>query len=437
MWYEYLYRVLSIVNYVVLIMIAIPLLVQVLYVCFCWVKKRHYPESDVKAKIAYLIPAHNEDSVIFDTVKLIFEKQDYPKDKIEVYVVADNCTDKTKELAEKAGAIVLVHNDPDPAHHMALYPLKYGVDYLINKEDAPELIIHLDADNHLSDNFSRLMHDAYQSGVDFARPYEGGTNATQNFYTKACTIFYSFDSRYGSRVRERLNLAAHVNGAGAVMSTRMLRKCGGYDATTISDDAEFNFNRMLEGVNGHYVEDAVVYQDMPSSFSDTINRTKRIGSGSMKLLKTKLKEMMKRFFKEWNWSYLEMFLTYIFNFLAIVLCVWIPLFYIYNFVFLANVDVGNIAVTWKDVSYYHNVMWTTIWCAVGIIGGLFLFFCYIQGFFLVMTDYKRIGAKRRRDMISAVFCFPIFFLLYAGALAIGGMSKPKWKAIKRNPNAGK
>ena len=38
---------------------------------------------------------------------------------------------------------------------------------------------------------------------------------------------------------------------------------------TIADDAEYSLNRMLEGVKAHFVEDAIVYQDSPSTFKDT------------------------------------------------------------------------------------------------------------------------------------------------------------------------
>ena len=40
MWHEILFRVLSIVNYIVLIVIAIPLLLQIFYVLFAFVKKK-------------------------------------------------------------------------------------------------------------------------------------------------------------------------------------------------------------------------------------------------------------------------------------------------------------------------------------------------------------------------------------------------------------
>ncbi len=431
MWHEILYRILSSINYVILILIAIPLLIQILYVLFSWVKKKTYPKSDKKAKIAFIIPAHNEDDVIEGTVSSIINNQQYPKELFDVFVVANNCTDKTAEKAKKAGAKVLILDDPDPAHHIPLYPIRYGIDHILSL-DSYDMVIHVDADNHLSDDFSSLMNDAYQTGVEFARPYEGALNPTQNFYTKACTLFYTYDSRYGSRIRERLGFAALVNGSGAMMATSMLKKCGGYDAKTISDDAEFNFNRMLEGYQGHYVEDAVVYEDMPSSFKDTLNRNKRIFNGGMKLLKTKLLKILGKFFKTGKLTYLEIFCNYIFLFISLVVATWIPIYYIYHFTYLGLCGYEIIETTLHTSAYYYNVMWTTIWCAIGILGSLFLFFGIIQGLVLVIINYKKMGASSRKELLSATFLFPAFLFIYVITLCMGAFSKTKYTKVKRN-----
>jgi cellulose synthase/poly-beta-1,6-N-acetylglucosamine synthase-like glycosyltransferase len=433
MWYEILYRVLSILNYIVLIIIAIPLVLQIFYVLFSFVKKKTYKKSDVKARIAYLIPANNEEDVIYDSVRSILEKQDYPKDKFDVFVVADNCTDNTAELARKAGAIVLIHNDPDPAHHMAAYPLKFGIDHILSITDNPyEMIIRVDADNHLNDEYSSLMNDAYQEGVDLARPYEGALNATQSFFTKACTLFYVFESRYGSRVRERLGLAAHVNGSGAMMSVRMLKATGGYDCTTISEDAEYYFNRLLDGYKGHFVEDAVVSEDMPSTLKDTYNRNKRIGSGSVTLLKPKFAKMFCKFFTTGNFSFLEICLTYSFLFLTVLLSIWLPAFYVYDFIFLGFAGYGGMTLSLYPVEFYQTLLWNTLIIGGSIVLGLFVFFGFLQALLLVIMDYKKIGAKTRRELMSAVFLFPLFIIVYSITICIGTMSKPKWGKAKRN-----
>lgn len=432
-WYEILYRVLSIINYAVLLMIAIPLALQIFYVLLFFVPKKTWKKSDKKARIAYLIPANNEESVIYGTVKSILEKQDYPKDKYDVFVVAHNCTDKTAELAEKAGAKVLILDDPDPSHKMAAYPLNAGINHILSVEDDPyEIVIRVDADNHLNDEFSSLMNDAYQSGVDFARPYEGALNATQSFFTKACTMFYVFDSRFGSRIRERLHLAAHVNGSGAMMSTRMLKATGGYDCFSISEDAEYFINRLFDGYKGHFVEDAVIYEDMPCSLKDTYNRNKRIGSGSISLLKPKFAKLFGKFFTTGNFSYMEICLTYVFVFLTVILATWLPLFYVYNFTFLAFAAYGKIPLSMYPAQHYYNTLWGTIIILGGILVALFVLFGWLQALFLVLTDYKKIGAKNRRSLFSAVILFPFFLILYSITICMGTMSKPTWGKAKRS-----
>lgn len=438
MWHEILFRVLSILNYAVLILIAIPLLLQVFYVLFCFVKKTTYPKSGKKGKVAYIIPAHNEEDVIFQTVRHLLETQDYPRDKFDVYVVAHNCTDRTAELAREAGAEVFELNDAPGERTYAYAPVKFCIAKFLEmpKEESYDFVLRLDADNRVNPAFTSLMNDAFQSGVEFACPYEGALNGAQNCYTEACALFYAFDSRFGSRVRERFGIAAHVNGPGAMFSMEMLRQSGGYDCTSICEDAEFNFNRMLEGKKGRYVEDAVVFEDMPSSFRDTLNRNKRIGSGSMGLMRGQLGKMFGKFFTTGNFSYLEMFLTYSFNFLSVLFSIWLPAYYIYHFVYTGLILNGTIAVSMMPVSYYSAMLWNTIWCAVGIGGGLFVLFVIVQAVVLVMLDYQKLGATKRRQLIPGLVAFPVFLVLYAVTLCIGALSKPSWGKVKRNVDKG-
>ena len=434
MWHEILFRVLSIINYIVLIIIAVPIVLQVMFILLGFLPKKKWKKSSKKGRIAYLIPAHNEADVIYGTVKAVFDGQEYPKELFDVYVVAHNCTDNTAELAQKAGAKVLVLNDPDPAHRMALYPLKHGVQHLIGltREEAYDFIVHLDADNRINPEFSSLMNDAYQAGVDFARPYEGALNGTQNFYTKASAMMYAFDSRYGSRVRERLHLAAHVNGSGAMMSVRMLKETGGYDCETMCDDAEFNMKRMFDRHKGHYVEEAVVYEDMPSSYKDTLNRNKRMGSGASGLFKSNGGKLWKHFFRTGDFSFLEVYFLFSLSLLNVLIGVWLPLYYLYHFLYCGFAGWGGMELAMQPPEYYRAMVWNTLFAAIGIAVGLFVLFGYVQGIFLVLTDYKKLGASGRRELLGAVLGFPAFLVLYGVTLLVGACSKPTWGTVTRN-----
>ena len=60
---------------------------------------------DKEHKFMAIIPAHNEEMVIKNLIESL-KAQNYPKELLDIYVIADNCTDKTAEIAKNAGAIV-------------------------------------------------------------------------------------------------------------------------------------------------------------------------------------------------------------------------------------------------------------------------------------------------------------------------------------------
>src|SRR5687767_6796553 len=68
------------------------------------------PRGNGETRFLIIVPAHNEEQVIAETVESILAL-DYPKDMVSLYVVADRCEDATDEKAKVAGARVLVKQD--------------------------------------------------------------------------------------------------------------------------------------------------------------------------------------------------------------------------------------------------------------------------------------------------------------------------------------
>ena len=418
---------------VILMIIGIPFFLQLIYMLLYFLPKKTFKKTEKKNKICVVIPAHNEEDVIYDTVKDLFINQDYPHNLFDVYVIADNCTDKTAELAKKAGAIVFTHIDNNPKHHMVGYALKYGLKELLKIDEVKhyDFMIRLDADNHINKEFFNLMNDAYNSGAKIARPYESALNMTQNSFTKACGLYYIFDSRCSSRVRERLHLDAHVNGPGSLTDFDIIRKIGGYDTTTMCEDTEFNWKRMFEKVKCHYVEDAVVYEDLPSTLKDTYYRNKRLGAGNTRLFFKYTPKLWFYTFKNLNLSFIENWLTYIFIPICPILCIWLPGYYIYAYVY--HLLGGGSSFTGTFL-WFKDVDWITYTSTMILfmIGVLFVFCGLLQATLLVITDYKKMGAKNRKELISGIVLFPIFSIIYVITITIGIFSKPKWNKISRN-----
>ena len=77
-------------------------------------KRKVWPDAKVNHKYAYIIACRNEEKVIGHLIDSIY-KQDYPKELMQVIVVADNCSDNTAIISKNHGAIVFCKtNQPNP-----------------------------------------------------------------------------------------------------------------------------------------------------------------------------------------------------------------------------------------------------------------------------------------------------------------------------------
>ena len=75
MWWDALYNVLDTINSIILILIGIPFFLQLIYMFLFFIPKKTFPKTEKKNKICILIPAHNEEDVIYETIKEIYNNQ--------------------------------------------------------------------------------------------------------------------------------------------------------------------------------------------------------------------------------------------------------------------------------------------------------------------------------------------------------------------------
>lgn len=98
-----------------------------------------HDEAANDARFAVVMPAHDEELVIEQTIRGLLP-QITGRDRL--LVVADNCTDRTTELARAAGAEVVERRDPE--RRGKGYALDCGVKHLAS--DPPDVVIFIDAD---------------------------------------------------------------------------------------------------------------------------------------------------------------------------------------------------------------------------------------------------------------------------------------------------
>ena len=101
---------LQIINLAIMLAFFLCYSYQFFYIPVAWWKKDAPHREPVMHRIAVLIAARNEQAVIGNLIDSI-KAQDYPADKVDIFVVADNCTDLTGTVSGAHGATVYFRNN--------------------------------------------------------------------------------------------------------------------------------------------------------------------------------------------------------------------------------------------------------------------------------------------------------------------------------------
>lgn len=207
-----------------------------------------------------VIAARNEERVIGQLLESI-ALQDYDRSLLRVYVVADNCTDGTADIARRHGATVYERRDPERARKgWALEFLFEQIDrdYGIDSVDA---YLFFDADNLLSRSFITEMNRAFDHCGDIAVGYRNTKNFDTSFISAAYALHFYHSTVFLHRPRARLGLSTHIAGTGYAVASRIL--AGGWHWTCLTEDTQFCLTQIARGRKIAFCEAAEFFDEQP------------------------------------------------------------------------------------------------------------------------------------------------------------------------------
>ncbi len=181
-------------------------------------RKAEPPAVQQSLRTTVLMPAHDEEEGIgaaLDSVTGQLGPQD------SCLVVADNCTDRTAEIARAAGATVVERSHPTDRGKG--FALAFGLDQLAS--DPPHVVIIADADCRFSPgSLDRLARLAFASG----RPVQADYLLVAPLAPSPMAIVGAFAFLVRNRVRPlglaRLGLPCHLTGTGMAFRWDVIRK---------------------------------------------------------------------------------------------------------------------------------------------------------------------------------------------------------------------
>ena len=234
-----------------------------------------------------IIPAHNEEAVVGNLIESL-KNQSYNKELYDIYVIADNCTDRTAQIARDAGAIVYERFDPEKKTK------GFALDWFLQqkiKEDAPyDAFCVFDADNIVDKDFIKNMNKKLCQGEDVVQGYRDIKNPTDSWITAGYALFYWTMHRFYHLARYNVGLSPLLNGTGFMVRFDVI-KPDGWKTVTLTEDIEFSLQRIIKGKRLGWATDAIVYDEQPVGFKQSWSQRSRWTVGHMQCIKEYTKKL--------------------------------------------------------------------------------------------------------------------------------------------------
>jgi len=290
---------LQIFNISIGLLMALLYTYQIFYVAVAlvdlWKRKRRpsaAPEAACLHRYAVVIPARNESQVVGHLIDSL-KRQNYPSELIDVFVIADNCTDDTAQTARTAGATVFERFNK--VHVGKGYALDFAFREIFARHDKGyEAFVVFDADNLVDPDFFREMNRCFDSGSRIITSYRNSKNFGSSWVSSASALWYLRESRFLNAARAALHSSCLVSGTGFLVARDIFEKNNGWKHHLLTEDIEFSIDSVIEGEKVDFCEKAVLYDEQPVSFSQSWTQRLRWAKGFYQVFRNYGGRLLKR-----------------------------------------------------------------------------------------------------------------------------------------------
>jgi cellulose synthase/poly-beta-1,6-N-acetylglucosamine synthase-like glycosyltransferase len=216
-------------------------------------KKRSKKVSNYK-KFAVIIPGYMEDEVILDVALEAF-KQNYPKDKFDIVIVADKFETSTIEKLKQFPVILFDENFKISTktrainHALRLLP-----------ENEYEAVCILDADNIMETDFLLKMNEALFNGFFAVQGHRVAKNLNTSFAILDA-ISEEINNQIFRKGPRRLGLSSALIGSAMVFDYKFFKKLMQDIEVVGGFDKELELILLRNGYKIEYISDAYVYDE--------------------------------------------------------------------------------------------------------------------------------------------------------------------------------
>ena len=404
------------VNFVIGVIFFVMYFYQIIYLIVGLVDKQRTKKAYTPKryrKIAVLISARNESKVIGELVRSI-QQQDYPKDKLHVFVVADNCTDDTAEICRRLGCTVFERFNKQ-------YVGKgYAMNFAFEKIFADpandyEAFLVLDADNLLTPNYVSEMNKIFDKGYRVTTSYRNSKNYAQNWISSGYGLWFLREAEYLNRPRYVLHNSCAISGTGFMVAADVIKERGGWNYHLLTEDIEFTAATVITGEKIGYAAEAMLYDEQPITFKQSWNQRMRWAKGFYQVLGKHGFGLFKGIFKG-NFSAFDMLMNIMPALLIMLAClVFNGGMFLYVSLFVDAAVKGQLLAA----------------CGTAVLFSLGYYYCmlFFLGAVTTVTEWEKILASSWMK-VRTMFTFPLFMFTYVPIAVVAIFKKVEWTPIE-------
>lgn len=399
-----IFRILS---YLLAILTAAVYSYQLLYLLLPLVLRKRDSVDAAPKRYAILIAARNEERVLPHLLDSI-AAQNYPAECIRTFVVADNCTDLTAQAAQDHGATVFTRFN---THRVGK---GYALNFLLEQIDRAEgldqfdAFLVFDADNLLDANYIKQINTLCAAGYPAFCGYRNTKNYGSNWLSAGYSLWYIHESAHLNRSRMALGTTCAVSGTGFGFTRELLRETGGWNFFTLTEDIEFTAWCASRGICIGYCDDAVVYDEQPTSFRVSVRQRTRWIQGGLQVSLRYASRLLKGILVggRTGWACFE----------AATLTVW-------------GYGLGTLSFACSALSAGLSGGWQALarTLIVSLVGSYFSLLA--MGALTLAMEWRQIRAETGQKLRS-VLTFPLFLFTYIPIAATAIFRKFEWKPIE-------
>ena len=403
-------RTLEIINLVIGVVFTLCYLHQFFYILVPWIRKRKKSEIPAgRNKIAVLICARNEEVVISGLIDSI-HAQTYPAELIDIFVLADNCTDHTADIAASHGAHVYSRfNDELIGKGYAMKELRQHIN-----EDYPDgfdAYIVVDADNILSPNYVEEMNRTLSEGNHIITSYRNSKNFGDNWVSSGYALWFIRESRYLNDSRDLLGISCAVSGTGFLFDRTVADRLVDWPYHCLTEDIEFTIDAVLRGERIAFCPNAELYDEQPTSFRQSWNQRKRWTRGYLQVFRKYGTQLLKGIFVgKHKFSCYDMTMNNL------------PAFFLSTLSLICNIAL-IIAYVAGGLPFSSLLLHL-----LGVLVPMYFLLVFL-GAVPCITEWKHIHTSTAKKIL-AIFTFPLFPITFLPIAISSLFGKVVWKPIK-------